>query len=293
MATIGTGRANGSGSLLHAAGIGYGASLALDLKVIVRLLDSPGRKEIDDPDELFPAIIEAWTNSGYKLPAGDIHWSVNSKIPPRQGLKSSSAICVAAIKALCEATDTELEDHQIVDIATIAQLSSGVSLTGSIDDSWAAISGGWKLIDINAESASSGIIMEASGPVSEDWRVFIVLRGEREQRPELDSFSFHRQAFSQAVSALQEGQELVALTWNGRGVIGAVNDGRGRILTNDAFVNGARAAGISGSGSAIVIFAPSISEPICNRILSWYGKFDDLEIIETSIINSINTDNEE
>ena len=84
----------------------------------------------------------------------------------------------------------------VVDIATIAQLSSGVSLTGSIDDSWAAISGGWKLIDINAESASSGIIMEASGPVSEDWRVFIVLRGEREQRPELDSFSFHRQAFS-------------------------------------------------------------------------------------------------
>ena len=56
MATIGTGRANGSCSLLHAAGIGYGASLALDLKVIVRLLDSPGRKDINDPDELFPAI---------------------------------------------------------------------------------------------------------------------------------------------------------------------------------------------------------------------------------------------
>ena len=65
---------------------------------------------------MFPAIIEAWTNSSHKLPAGEIHWSVNSKIPPRQGLKSSSAICVAAIKALCEATDTELEDHQIVDI---------------------------------------------------------------------------------------------------------------------------------------------------------------------------------
>ena len=52
MATIGTGRANGSCSLLHAAGIGYGASLALDLKVIVRLLDAPCRKEIPELNEL-------------------------------------------------------------------------------------------------------------------------------------------------------------------------------------------------------------------------------------------------
>ena len=63
MATIGTGRANGSCSLLHAAGIGYGASLALDLKVIVRLLDSPGRKEIDDPDELAFAAQRGITNT--------------------------------------------------------------------------------------------------------------------------------------------------------------------------------------------------------------------------------------
>ena len=45
----------------------------------------------------------------------------------------------------------------------------------------------------------------------------------------------------------------MALTWNGRGVIGALNDPRGRRLTNDAFVNGARAAGISGSGTAVAI----------------------------------------
>jgi shikimate kinase len=39
MAVLGVGTANGSCSLLHAAGLGYGASLALDLPVKVRLLD--------------------------------------------------------------------------------------------------------------------------------------------------------------------------------------------------------------------------------------------------------------
>lgn len=292
MATIGTGKANGSCSILHAAGLGYGASLALDLKVTVRLLDSPARKELDDPDNLIDAITDAWTNAGYSLPSGELHWNVASKIPPRQGLKSSAAVAVAAIKALCDATNTNLEDHQIVDLASTAQLSAGVSLTGSIDDAWAALSGGWKLIDVNAESAESGIIMESPGPKSSDWKVLLVLRGERKERPDLDSFAIHSQAFSQAIAALQEGQDMVALTWNGRGVISALNDARGRILTNDAFVNGARAAGISGSGTAIVILAPAISIPTCERLIAWYSKFDDIEIIETSIINSEIEENE-
>ena len=78
----------------------------------------------------------------------------------------------------------------------------------------------------------------------------------------------------------------MALTWNGRGVIGALNDPRGRRLTNDAFVNGARAAGISGSTTAIAIFSPSISKPTIERLRAWYQRFDDVEIIETKVFNS-------
>ena len=79
---------------------------------------------------------------------------------------------------------------------------------------------------------------------------------------------------------------MVALTWNGRGVIGALNDPIGRRLSNDAFVNGARAAGISGSGPAIAIFIAAISKQSIQRILKWYSKYDDVELIETKVINS-------
>ena len=79
---------------------------------------------------------------------------------------------------------------------------------------------------------------------------------------------------------------MVAVTWNGRGVIGALNDPIGRRLSNDAFVNGARAAGISGSGPAIAIFVAAISKQSKQRILKWYSKYDDVELIETKVINS-------
>tara|TARA_B100000401_G_C52734226_1_gene685051 strand:+ start:48 stop:929 length:882 start_codon:yes stop_codon:yes gene_type:complete len=286
MAVLGSGNSNGGCSLLHAAGIGYGASLALDLPVRVRLLDKESKRTLDDPDGLLEQVLNAWKNAGHPVPEGELHWSVKSEIPPRQGLKSSSAISVAAIKALCDATGLELENADIIDIAAAAQLSAGVSITGSYDDSWAALEGGWKLVDANAEDARSGLLLESEGPSSDDWTVILVCRGDREKRPELEDFTSHQQAFAQALNALQEGKELVALTWNGRGVVGALNDPIGRRLTNDAFVNGGRAAGISGSGPAIVIFASAVSRPTIERIKKWYSKYDSMEVIETKVINA-------
>jgi shikimate kinase len=286
MVVLGVGTANGSCSLLHAAGLGYGASLALDLPVKVRLLDKESKKVLSDPDGLLEAVFDSWKAAGHNLPEGELFWSVKSKIPPRQGLKSSSAVSVAAIKALCDATGIELENADIVDIAASAQLASGVSITGSYDDSWAAIEGGWKLIDANAPDARSGLLLESQGPLSEDWAVILILRGAREQRPVLEDFAYQQQAFTQALTALQEGKDLVALTWNGRGVIGALNDNTAKRMANDAVMNGARAAGISGSGPALAIFAPSISRSTIDRLHNWYQKYDDVEIMETTIINA-------
>lgn len=286
MAVLGTGTSNGGCSLLHAAGLGYGATLALDLRITVRLLDKQSKRVLDDPDDLLGTILQIWGDSNLPLPDGELFWSVKSEIPPRQGLKSSSAVAVAAIKALCDASDYSLDNADIVDLAAAAQITSGVSITGSYGDSWAALEGGWKLIDANAADARSGVLLESPGPNSEDWNVLLVCRGDRERRPEIEDFSFHQQAFIQALNALQEGNDLVALTWNGRGVVGAVNDPVGRKLTNDAFVNGARAAGISGSGPAIAIFSPAVNDQSLSRLKKWYSRNGDFELIETKIINA-------
>jgi len=77
----------------------------------------------------------------------------------------------------------------------------------------------------------------------------------------------------------------VALTQNGRGVVAATQDHVGRQLTNHAFVNGGRAAGMTGSGPAIVIVAPAGIEQPIQRLKEQYAhRAPDRELIETRFV---------
>ena len=157
MAVLGKGTAHGACSLLHAAALGYGACMALDLPITVRLLDRPSKREVVDTDNVLGCLLDAWKEADHPLPEGfqedELHWGVNSKIPPKQGLKSSAAACIAGVRALCDATSTVLEPHEMVFLAAQAQLAAGVSLTGSIDDAWGCMTPGWKLVDVQAPIA--------------------------------------------------------------------------------------------------------------------------------------------
>lgn len=289
MAVIGTGQAHGACSLLHAAGTGYGASLSLDLPVIVKALDRPSKRELNDPDNLLSAVVDTWVENELPLPDGlekdDIHWAVASKIPQSRGLKSSAATSVAAVKALCEATQTSLDDADIVSLSSQAQIASGVSITGSIDDSWACLTKGWKLIDANSEDISSGVIMEGAGLNPDDWIVLIAAREPRKSRPQLEDFAPMFNEFEKALIALQQGELLNCLTINGRAMCAVTNDIQGRKIANDAFINGARSSGLSGSGPAVVIVVPSLVRSSADRIKSTLQRLMPADqIIETKFL---------
>ena len=294
MAVIGTGQAHGACSLLHAAGTGYGASIALDLPIIVKALDRPSKRQLEDSDGVLPAVVDAWVSNGLALPEGleanDIHWAVASKIPQNRGLKSSAALSVAGIKALCEATNTDLSDFEIVSLSSQAQMNAGVSITGSIDDSWACLTKGWRLINANAEDIESGVVMSGPGPNPDDWIVLIAARDERKSRPELENFAPLFQEFEKALIALQQGEILNCLTINGRAVCSVTNDLQGRKIANDAFINGARASGVTGSGPAVVIIIPSLVRSSAERIKSALSRLmSSDQIIETKFL-SLDTD---
>mgnify|MGYP005743982559 CR=1 FL=1 len=68
MAVLGTGKANGAISILHAAGTGYGCSLPVDLPVMVKLLDAPSKRKLNDPDELLTSVLDAWESKNLPLP---------------------------------------------------------------------------------------------------------------------------------------------------------------------------------------------------------------------------------
>ncbi len=281
MGVLGRGTAYGSCSLLHAVGAGYGASLSLDLPAKVMLRDNPDRQEIVDPHGLLAAVESTWTEAGLSMPESEVHWMVRSEIPAGVGLKSSSAVAAAAILALCEATETILETPQVVELAVRAQMAAGCAITGSVDDTWAAVTTGWKVVNPQVP-IHEGIALEGEWPGPEEWAVFVVERGERTAQINPESFARSQMNFQKALGAIQQGALDNALTENGRGVAFATADQAGRKICNDLLVWGARCAGISGSGPAIVFMIPSVNEAAIDRILDTLGSRG-LSVFETAI----------
>ena len=87
---------------------------------------------------------------------------------------------------------------------------------------------GWKLIDANAETIDSSVVMEGPGLNPDDWIVLLACRNERPKKPELEDFIPFYQEFEKALIALQQGEILNCLTINGRAVCGVLNDILGR-----------------------------------------------------------------
>ena len=266
MAVLGRGEGHGGISVLHALGAGYGCAIGIDLTTRVQLRDKPVKRPPEDPHNLLDAIIETWSGVGLTLPEADeLHWAIRTDIPIGRGLKSSAALSVACIRALCDATKTELENHQIVDISSSAQLACGCSLTGSVDDSWCAVEPGWKVVDPNLPAAE-GVLLEGVIEDAADWVIMIIDRGEREITADPERFQIAAAQFQQAVAAIEQGQIFNAMIQNGRAVSTALNDPKGRKTCNGVGILGGRAASISGSGPAIFVIVHKTQPSSIRRI---------------------------
>ena len=248
MTVLGRGSANGGVSVLHAAGLGKGCSIGIDLSTEVSLVI--GEAEVS-PDEhgILDSVMGVWIESGYPRP-DDTGWRVSSEVPIGQGLKSSAALACAAAMALNEASWTALSDFDIVDIAVAAQRRSGCTITGSMDDAWAAISPGWKLVD-PIQSSRDSVLLE--GDIDEGLTVLIALRGPRSAKVQSDSFSNQGKIFERAMASLSSGSVLSAMSVNGMAVAAATGDDEALRVCNSVIARGAIAAGVSGSGPAIAI----------------------------------------
>ncbi len=245
MSALGTGTANGGISVLHAAGLGKGCSVGIELQCEVKLVK--GEKFPSDEHGLLETVMQVWTESGYPK-FDDIGWKIHSDIPMGQGLKSSAAVACAALRALDNASWTGLGDFEIVDMDVEAQRRARCTITGSMDDAWAAISSGWKLVDPSVPSRES-ILME--GDIEENLEVLIGLRGSRVLSTESFDFVSHSKLFERALASLSGGSILSAISTNGMAISASMKDDDSLRLCNSLIVRGALAAGISGSGPAV------------------------------------------
>lgn len=277
MTILGSGNANAGISILHALGLDRGCSIAIDLKTTVNIHDEPLDVQ-EDYHGLLDAVLYSWRKRGLPTPR-TMGWEVISDVPIGQGLKSSSALACAALRALNESSWTGLSDSEIVDIAVESQMNCGCSVTGSMDDSWAAMGPGWKLVDPRMP-ASESILFE--GDVDDDVSVLIILRGRREVEIDANSFSQNSHLFERSLASLTSGSVLDALSSNGMAVASSTDDFEALRTCNLAIASGALAAGLSGSGPAIAVVCYTVdAENVRNRI-----EENGLQVIETRFAES-------
>ena len=248
MKILAVAEANAAISILHALGLGKGCSIGINLKTKVELVSEA--QEVDaDHHSLLDSIEFIWAQNGLPLP-DNFGWRVSSNIPIGQGLKSSSALSCAALKALNVATWAGLNDFEIVDLAVSSQRHAGCTVSGSMDDTWASISSGWKLVD-PYQSAEESVLLE--GKIKDDFSVFVILRGQRSNNIDIQTFKEQSSLFERALSSLSNGSIFHAMAANGMAVAAATGDDEALRICNNAIANGALSAAITGSGPAISV----------------------------------------
>lgn len=256
----------GGVSILHAAGCGWGCSLPLDLTCNAEVSSSwPG--EYEDPNGLLkqlPRAIEETTGAKIHHKLGV---SLKSDIPRSMGLKSSSAACVSALRAVSEKLALQFTDYEVVDIAAKMQIMSGCSMTGSFDDNWAALGYNTAIIDAKSD--------QPSHPVAhfqmESKLCTIILRGHRSNLPNVSEFAVNKSDFLAAKNALVSGDIDKAMRINGLAVAKSTMDSEATHILTSLHSNGLTAT-LTGSGPCIAILHNEAQSEILDQIISESSK---------------------
>ncbi|MBI0583480.1 MAG: shikimate kinase [Methanomassiliicoccus sp.] len=250
----GTGASHGAATIVNAIAMGKGAAFGLDLRTeaTVELSEGDGVSVVMDGHPGESTVLAERCVQGVLERVAEgrkYHAEVRtrSQIPISKGLKSSSAAANAIVLATLDALGQEMEPLDAVRIGTRAAVEAKVSITGAFDDACACHLGGMVITDNRSEE----LLVHENFP---DYvRVLIHIPEFTVRKADLPRERI------KAVSGLVdlafhhalEGDRHRALTLNGLCYSTAL--GLDPEVQLKALMNGALAAGLSGTGPATVM----------------------------------------
>ncbi|BFI76196.1 shikimate kinase [Sulfurisphaera ohwakuensis] len=219
-------------SVVNALPSWYGSSMAVNLTVSVSIKEAEKCKK---NDILIDTILNFF-HEKYGIPCLDIN--VESQIPEKSGLKSSSAVSTALIGEISKKFGIEID---VPKYSAILSLKAGVSYTGALDDATSSYYGGvsftynkeFKIIDIKDPPELSAIILP---------------RGGRNIKIDLQYLKKYRLIFEEI---FRVSRQNIVLGMKLNGILVANILGYDINEIEVALKKGALAAGITGNGPSI------------------------------------------
>lgn len=175
--------------------------------------------------------------------------TVTCASPAARGLKTSSSVAAALVRAVGSASGRTLDDADVEARSVAAARRAGVTLTGAFDDQCATVRGGCHVTDNAAQRV-------LASPKASPWRVAIWVpqAAVPKERVRAVDVSAAAAGARQAERLARDGRLPEAMTANGRAFHAAYTaaglpvDDR---PTQVALQHGALGAGLSGTGPAV------------------------------------------
>lgn len=173
---------------------------------------------------------------GYRL-------TIKSEIPPSRGLKSSSSVCNAVIKAVLDAYDVGMDTMDMIRLGVECAKEAGVTVTGSFDDACGCEFGGYVVTD---NYGNRILRKEPFGKYD------VILCSPEYTKKKVPKEAYNAVAPEmEKIKMIAETDILGALTLNGKLIAGVT--GESTEIIDKALELGASAAGISGTGPAVAV----------------------------------------
>ena len=245
-------------SVVNAISAGRGVTIAIDIPCKVsatlrRKTDDPSlviKTDVSDPHRLVERSVSyALRRLNFKIPPSfQLEVKIRSHIPAGVGLKSSSAVSVAATRAVFGLFSKDGDSTTILRSSCLASKDSRASLTGAYDDAAASLLGGVAFTD----NSKFRLIRHSRIPDKLGTAVAILVpKKERVLTSSLSASSYasYRNEGLEAFRFAEENDFTNAMLLNSIIQCAALNYSMEPIWT--ALTEGASASGITGKGPAV------------------------------------------
>lgn len=269
----GYGVSGGALSIINGISSGYGAAMGINLATSAVAEYADRLSLIIDGCQASTFFLSAlYTEFTREYDCPPVSVSVTSSIPQKVGLKSSSAAGNAILLAFSSLMGVDLNPFELLKMNARASKVSGVSVTGAYDDAAACLLGGIVFAD------NISMNLEKNVAVSEEMNVDIVIPSYGYPSSTFPIHSLSSVKSKELYDRVQrENCWYKGITENGKMVADALQISNE--IADSALKSGAVAAGISGTGPAVVIL---VNPSFHDRFLS---QFSYVPTIQTQVRN--------
>ena len=255
----GVGTASGAVTVVNALATGIGCAIAVTLpvraEIDLRPTGSKGSNRVHMERGSDSELVRETVAVGLSRFAPGEFYSgelrVDSEVPPRRGLKSSSAVAGAVLRAVASALRLARPPEELARLAAGVAQEIGLSATGAYDDCLAALQGGLVLTD----NTNRTVIRAQPFPLNLRVAVWIPPESHLPSTAWRERFRAEAEAGRRAVEAARAGRWAEAMTLNTE-LVERVMGYDYATLRSDLISHGATMCGVSGMGPAIAALAP-------------------------------------